>query len=253
MLARIQNIVQISTAIARTEFKLRNEGSYLGILWYLLNPLLMFLLLMAVFSDKLGQGISFYQAYLLLGIIMFNFFQQATIESIRTIRDNRLIIKSINFPHASLIIAVIIKTLFSHLIEYAFFIFLLMMMKVPLMGIIFYPLILVFLCFFTAGCCFLLSSLAVYFIDLENIWLFVSRLLWIATPIFYAIEIHDQLLIMNLLNPMYYFIAIGRDAIIYATMPPSWMVLITIVFSLIILAVGLFVFRGLNRKFAELI
>ncbi|MBD3260723.1 MAG: ABC transporter permease, partial [Candidatus Altiarchaeales archaeon] len=69
----------LSLSIAEAEFKLRNEGSYLGILWYLLEPLLMFILLLFVFSKSLGQDIPHYPLYLLVGIIVFNFFQKVTL------------------------------------------------------------------------------------------------------------------------------------------------------------------------------
>jgi len=66
----------LSITLAKMEFKLRNEGSYLGLFWYFLNPLFTFILLNFIFSAKFGQDIAFYSLYLLLGIIMFNFFSQ---------------------------------------------------------------------------------------------------------------------------------------------------------------------------------
>ncbi|MCH7640633.1 ABC transporter permease [Patescibacteria group bacterium] len=104
--------IRLSLALAKANFKLRNEGTYLGILWYLLNPLLLFALLFLIFFDRLGQNIEQYPLYLLLGIIMFNFFQQATTEATKIIDQNRHLIKSINFPKESLI-ASIISTTFS--------------------------------------------------------------------------------------------------------------------------------------------
>src|SRR4030042_3140482 len=95
---KLRHFLDLSLEIAKSSFKLRNEGSYLGIFWYLLNPLLLFLLLLLVFSDRLGNSIPSYPLYLLLGIVIFNFFQQATTESTKIIvRDYGELIKSINF------------------------------------------------------------------------------------------------------------------------------------------------------------
>jgi ABC-type polysaccharide/polyol phosphate export permease len=242
-----------SLALARVEFKLRNEGSYLGIFWYLLNPLLMFLFLLAVFSTRLGQNIPSYSAYLLLGIIMFNFFQRATVESTRIINKYRLMIKSIKFPLVTLVGSVILQTLFSHIFEIFLFAVFLFIFKVPLSGVVVYPLILILFSLFTTGTSFILSALAVYFVDLDNIWLFITRLLWFVTPIFYAAGTQGKLPLFNLFNPIYYFITIARDIVIYAKLPELWLVSGMLGYIVLFLIVGIVIFNKLKYKFAELI
>lgn len=248
-----RQVLGLSSELAKAEFKLRNEGSYLGILWYLLNPLLMFILLLAIFSTRLGQNIPSYPLYLLLGIIIFNIFQQTTIESTKTIKENRWIIKSIRFPHEVLIFSIVLKNLFSHILEFVIFTMFLLFFGVPVTGAFFYSLILVFLLFFISGVSFILSALTVYFIDLDNIWAFVSRLLWLGTPIFYSIEGQENLLILNLFNPMYYFITVARDLVIYGRVSELWVIAGVMIYSLLSLVFGLFIFKRLKRKFAELI
>lgn len=245
--------LNLSFALAKAEFKLRNEGSYLGIFWYLLNPILTFLVLLAVFSNEFGQNIPNYSLYLLLGIIIFNLFRQATTESTRIINENRWLIKSINFPRQALVGSIVLKTLFSHIFEIILFIILLSIFNAPVQGIIFYPLILFLLCLFIYGVSLILAALAVYFIDLNNVWLFVSFLIWFGTPIFYTIENQGWLFKLNLLNPMYYFITIARDLIIYTKIPEVWMISGAILYSLLFLVVGLHIFNKLKHKFAELI
>lgn len=251
---KIKSILGLSLSLAKAGFKLRNEGSYLGILWYLLGPLLVFILLLLVFSDRLGTDIPNYPLYLLLGIIMFNFFQQTTTESTRAITlEYRDVIKSINFSKESLIASIVLKTLFSHLFEIILFIILLLIFKNSLIGIIFYPIILVFFCFFIFGASLVLAVLTIYFIDLENIWLFASKLMWFGTPIFYAIKGQTRLFYINLFNPMYYFITAARDLIIYNKMPEIWMILGMIVYGLLSLIIGLLIFNKLKIKSAEMI
>lgn len=249
---RIKSILGLSLSLAKVEFKERNEGSYLGIFWYLLNPLLLFLLLLLVFLDRVGTDIPSYPLYLLLGIIIFNLFQRATIDSMKAIRESRVLIKSINFPRESLVSAIVLKGLFSHIFEIILFIVFALFFKASIIGIIFYPLILLFFCIFVFGISLLLSSLVVYFIDLDNIWIFVSRLIWLGTPIFYAIAGQTRLFYANLFNPTYYFITIARDLIIYTKMPEIWMVIGAIVYSILSLVVGLLVFNKLKTKFAEM-
>ncbi|MCX6760298.1 MAG: ABC transporter permease, partial [Candidatus Nealsonbacteria bacterium] len=86
---RIRHILALSFVFAKVKFKLKNEGSYLGIFWYLLSPILTFLILFFIFSDRLGNDIYLYPIYLLLGIIIFNFFQYTTLEAARNIHEDK--------------------------------------------------------------------------------------------------------------------------------------------------------------------
>jgi len=124
---------------------------------------------------------------------------------------------------------------------------------VSLKGLILYAGILVLLSCFTLGVSLFLSSVSVYFLDLENIWFFVSRLLWFATPIFYSIGGQTRLLYFNLFNPLYYFITAAREILIYQELPHVFIISGIIIFTLISIVIGLFVFNRLKRKFAELI
>ncbi|MDD5455300.1 MAG: ABC transporter permease [Candidatus Ratteibacteria bacterium] len=243
---------ELSLTLAKAEFIERNEGSYLGLLWYLLNPLLLFLLLLMVFSDRVGSKIQDYPFYLLLGIIMFNFFQHATTDATEVIRKDRILIKSINFPKECLIGATVLKSLFSHMFEIIILIGFLIFFKISPWNIIIYPAILFLLSIFVFGISLILSSLTIYFVDLNNMWMFIARLIWLGTPIFYAIEGQERLLFINLFNPMYYFITIARETIIYAKIPQLWLIFGAIGYSFAFLFVGLLIFNKLKTKFAEM-
>ena len=104
---------------------------------------------------------------------------------------------------------------------------------------------------FILGISFFLASLTVYFIDTENIWLFGVRLLWLATPIFYAVEGQKRLYYVNLLNPMYYLITSARDIVIYAKLPDVLIIFGTILYPLIFFIVGWVLFNIFKNKFAE--
>jgi ABC-type polysaccharide/polyol phosphate export permease len=249
---KIKSIIGLSLQLAKAEFKLRNEGSYLGIFWYLLNPLLTFLLLLLVFADRLGNDIPQYPLYLLLGVIMFNFFQSSTIDSmVSVIKEYRWVVKSINFPKESLVAAVLFKNLFSHFFEILFFIIFLFIFKSPLAGILYYLPVLAIFCLFVFGVSLLLASLTVYFVDLENIWAFAVRLVWLGTPIFYAIAGQAKLYYVNLFNPMYYFITVARDLVIYAKTPDVSVIFGAVFSALFFFLSGLLVFDILKNKFAE--
>jgi len=249
----IKKFWQLSLALAKAQFKLRNEGSYLGILWYLLNPLLMFILLLLIFSSRLGAGIPYYPLYLLLGIIMYNFFHQITSFSIKNMDEYREIMKSINFPREALVSSNVLRTLFSHIFEIIIFIIIALIFGLFPVGFISYIPILLFFSIFLYGFSLILVSLYVYFIDIENIWVFVSKLIFFATPIFYEITRTSKLFILNLFNPVYYFITLAREVVIYNRLPELWLFVGAIAFSLAFFVAGTVIFLKLKRRFAELL
>lgn len=250
---KLKSILGLSLQIAKTGFKLKNEGTWLGVLWYLLSPVLTFLLLLGIFTDRLGRNIPNYPLYLILGIILFNYFQKITDECVSIIRNNKGVIKSIGFPREALVGSSVLRILFSHIFEVFILIILFLFFKVSVKTMIFYPLILTFLSIFSLGVGLILAALGTCFFDLVNIWGFVSKLIWFGTPVFYAIEGQSRLGILNLFNPMYYFITIARDAIIYARMPQVWMIAGMVGYSLVSLILGLFIFNKLKIRFAELV
>mgnify|MGYP005851584707 CR=1 FL=1 len=248
-----KSIFGIAFQLAKAEFKLRNEGSYLGIFWYLLNPVLTFILLYLVFFDRLGADIENYAPYLLLGIIMFNFFQGATAEACTSIKNNNNILKSINFPRESLVLGAILRNIFSHFFEIILFFIIAVFFNVSFVGLIYYFLILLLFFVFVFGFSLILGSLCTYFFDLDNIWSFASRALWIATPIFYSIGGQTRLFYANLANPLYYFITAAREIVIYSNIPSPHIVVGVVISSLLFFFTGILVFSALKNKFAELV
>lgn len=251
---KIKSILGLSFSLAKAEFKLRNEGSYIGILWYLLNPVLSFFLLFFIFNDRLGTNIKIYPLYLLVGIIMFNFFQNSTTEASRLIiLEHNHLIKSINFPREALVVSVVIKNIFSHLFEAILLFGGLIFFHINPVYFLFYLPVLIVFSFFVLGVSLILSSLTVYFVDLGNIWSFASRIIWLATPIFYAIGGQTRLFYLNLFNPPFYFVNIARDLVVYRLIPDWWVIIGAVGYSFVLLFAGFFLFSKLKSKFAEMI
>ncbi|MBN1871840.1 MAG: ABC transporter permease [Candidatus Omnitrophica bacterium] len=253
LLYSVKHAINFGFSLAEVQFKERNEGSYLGILWYLLNPILMFGLLLLIFYDRVGGEIKHYPLYLLLGIIIFNYFQRVTTESTICIPVNKGIIKSVNFPRLALVGSIVITHIFSHFFEILLLLLFLIYYKVSPVGIIVYPIVLIFFSLFVYGISLMLAAIHVYFIDLKHIWDFLARLIWLGTPIFYPIGGQKRLFIVNLFNPIYYYMTISRDIIIYHEMPPLWMIAGAAFYSIMFFVIGFLVFSKLKNKFAEMI
>lgn len=248
---KIKGIFELSFSLAKANFKLRNEGSYLGLLWYILNPLLLFLILMSVFGNNIGTGIEFYPLYLLLGLIIFNFFSGATSESTRTIINNAGFIKSIKLNYSVLVLSAVLQFIFSHVFEVIVFAGFLLYYNVSPVLLLFYPVILIFFCLFVLGVSFVLASLGVYINDLDNVWRVFTTLLWFLSPIFYSVDIGGFSMNFNSFNPLFYFMTLSRDIIIYHSMPQKWIIVGALFFSFAVFIFGFLVFNKLKNKFAE--
>ncbi|MBN2567745.1 ABC transporter permease [Candidatus Woesearchaeota archaeon] len=246
-----RHFLRLSYALALAEFKARNEDSAFGILWYLLNPLLMFVLLLLVFGERLGAGIPHYPLYLLFGIIIFEFFIRTTNESARLIHSYRVLIKSVAFPRAALVGSVVMKALFSHAAEIVVFSIVMALFAVPPAGLALYPAVLVLLCLFSFGCALLLASITVFIADIEYVWAFLSRLLFFATPVFYAIPSGSAAGALNLANPLTHLITVARYLVIYLEVPPAWAIAGSVLSSLAMLAAGWLAFSALQKRFPE--
>lgn len=247
------NIAGLSLSLAKAKFNLRNEGTWLGVFWYLLAPIITFLLLLSIFQDRLGNNIPNYPLYLFLGIIIFNYTNNILTESVIALKSRAGIIKSMNFPRESLIGSIVLSSFFSHIFEIIILMLFLLFFGISIKMLIFYPILLFFISIFAFGSSLILSSLGIYFFDLDNIWKFFSKVLWLGTPIFYAIEGQTRLFYLNLFNPFYYFITIAREVIIYSKIPEIELIMGALFYTLLALFLGLVIFNKLKPKFAELI
>ena len=250
---KIKNILSVSLTLAKINFRLRTENSYLGILWYLLNPLLLFIILYFVRQSAFqGNEIEYFSLYLLIGITCYNFFKLSLTESINSVVDNPNYIKSINKVHPhSLVIAVIIQALYSHLFELILITILVFYFGINPIGLLFYiPAILLF-SILTSGIGMIFATTGVFINDLKNIWIILSQILLLGTPIFYTLNTNSFLYKINLFNPLFYFIETSRSLLIYNKMPSFEIILGLILFTCIFFVVGLTIFNKYRYKFAE--
>jgi len=253
-LEKLSGILGLSLSLARANFKLRNEGSYLGIFWYLLNPLALFLIILFIKGAAFSTvPIKFYPLYLFLGIIMYNFFSKILTSAITIIEKNGGLIKSIKINYEPFVISEVLEATFSHVFEIFLLIILMISSGVPLWGIIYYFIIFIIFCLFILGVALIFSIVGAYIKDFSNIWVIATQLLFFITPIFYLLKGDTWLYKINLLNPLYYFLSIARDVTIYGKMPELYIIAGTFFFSITFFMVGIIIFNKFKSKLAELI
>jgi ABC-type polysaccharide/polyol phosphate export permease len=243
----IKKILGLSLSLAKVNFKLRNEGAYLGVIWYLLEPFCMFLIISYIFSSRMA-GIGNYSLYLLIGLIMYNLFSNATTQASTAIIDNAEFVKSLKIPAEPLVLSTVFQFLFSHLFEMAVLVIFMLYFKVSLIGLIFYPILLFFYTIFICGISFVLAVIGVRVIDLANVWRVIVRLGWFSTPIFYSINENS---IQFLLNPITHFISATRSILINNQIPSLFIIISIPIISILSLTIGLFIFNLSKKKLAE--
>ena len=250
----VKETFRVGLSLAVANFKLRNEGSYLGILWYLLNPLLLFLIILFVRGSAFSKlPIKDYPIYLLMGLILNNFFTKFIKNSADVIQKNGQLLKSITFSAEALIVSELLVMVFSHFFEFLLLIGFMIGFRVDGSGLIWYLPLFILFCVFLTGTSFLAATIGLFVSDLGNVWDAVTMLLLFVTPIFYAVQQGTSLYFVNLFNPLYYFVTIFRDLTIYHAMPPPRMLAFLIFMSIVSFAAGFAAFRSQKHKFAELV
>jgi ABC-type polysaccharide/polyol phosphate export permease len=253
--SKLKKILRLSLSLAVVDFKLRNERSSIGLVWYLLEPILSFIILLCLGRMLSPHKIPYYPAYLFCGLIIFNFFGLATSVSTSAIPARAGFIKSMIIPKEPFIISILIYFIPSHLFETIILISLALYSHalVSLQGLCIYFFIFLFFFIFTLGCCFILATIGVYIRDLPKIWGIVTRLWWVATPLFYSVDKTSALYTFNLFNPLYYFITALRGAMLNGLAPSLPAMIGIVLISVLTFLMGLYIFEINNNKFAEII
>ena len=241
----------VLNALVSKDFKRRYRRSVLGVVWSVLNPLLMMVVLTAVFSYMFRFNIEHFPLYLILGNILFSLMSGATTQAMHSIVDSASLIKKIRIE--KLIFP--IEKVVSELVNFGFSLIavalvMIYMQVIPTWHLILLPVVLFFVVIFSMGLSMMLSALGVFFRDMFHLWDVFTMAWMYATPLFYPIDMLEPWMqqVMQF-NPMYHFVAYFRDIVMYATMPSLTENLICLGMAAITFLVGLLVFRKTEKKF----
>ena len=174
-----------------TEFKLRYQGSVLGYLWSLLKPLMLFAIMYVVFVHflRFGDGIEHYPVVLLLGIVLWTFFNEATSQGMSAIVSRGDLIRKINFPKYIIVISGTISALINLVFNLTVvFVFMIIDgVDFKWSGLMF-PINILELYILALAIAFLLSAVYVKYRDISHIWEVFLQGLFYATPVFYPLQ-----------------------------------------------------------------
>ncbi len=244
-----------------TDFKVRYQGSVLGYLWSLLKPLFLFAILYIVFTYiiPLGKAVEHYPVYLLTGIVLWNFFTEATMQGASSIVSRGDLIRKVSIPRYLVVLASTLSALINlGLSLIVVVVFALLNGVVPSFEWLLIIPIVVQLVIFALGVSFLLSALYVKFRDITYIWEIFLQAGFYATPIIYPLAmVPENLQKWFFLNPMAQIIQDARYALatdtsvtIWSTVH-SWVVVVPFAIIAILFAIGAWYFKRRSPYFAE--
>lgn len=174
-----------------TEFKLRYQGSVLGYLWSLLKPLMLFAIMYVVFVHflRFGEGIEHFAVSLLLGIVLWTFFTEATGQGMSSIVARGDLIRKINFPKYIIVVSGTISALINLLFNLVVvFVFMLIDGVDFKWSALLFPLNIFELFILALAVAFFLSTAYVKYRDVSHIWDVVLQGVFYATPILYPLQ-----------------------------------------------------------------
>ena len=251
-----QNLYQYRELLktnVQKEIRGKYKGSFLGVLWSFINPLLMVLVYALVFPYIMRTNVDNYLIFLIVAIIPWNFFTTVINSGCNCIWINGGIIKKVYFPREILPISVVSAGLVNFLISCIIILIFLLFGRIGFsFQLLWLPLIAIIQCFLSLGLLFILSAVNVYVRDIEYLVAFLINLLFYATPILYTADMFPASVRWVLyLNPLSHLIDAYRNIFYYQTIPNIPSLIYIGILAIVILIIGYFVFKKLEKGFAE--
>ena len=239
--------------LVRRDILTRYKRSSLGVAWTMLNPLGTMLILTIVFSQAFGSAREGYAAYVLSGLIAWNFFAQSTNAATLHLVWGGSLLKKIYIPRTSFAVSATGTGLINLLLSLIPLLLVMLIIQVPIRWtIIFLPIPIMFLTMFALGIGLLVSTMAIYYADIAEMYqIFLTAWMYLS-PVIWPPEILPEHLRfwITRLNPMFYLIELFRTPIIYGQVPDISLVLISAGIASVTLFAGWMFFTSKSDEFA---
>lgn len=233
------------------DIKVKYRRSALGLVWSILNPLLMMLVMTAVFSQIFKFDVPNFPLYYLIGSTIWGFFSEATNSCIMSILSASSLIKKVYIPKYIFPLEKILFAFINMIFSLVAVAFIFLITRTPLTWTaLLIPIPMIYTLIFSAGMGLLLSALTVYFRDILHLYAVLLTAWMYFTPTFYpinALPVTMQDLIK--INPLYHYVSYARDVLMYNTIPSLETNLICMIYALVSLFIGIVVFKKLQKNF----
>ncbi len=240
------------------DFKLRYRRSVLGVIWSVLNPLLMMIIMSFVFQYVFKSGdVVNYPLYLIVGNITFQLMSEATNGGLGSIIGAASLLKKVKidrwvFP-VQKVFSAVVNFLFSLIAVAIVMVFFRIAPTVHMVWMLYAVATLMVFCI---GIGMLIGALAVFFRDMLHLWSVLLTAWTYLTPIFWSLklltdnpEVPSFVISVVKINPMFNYLEVMRSAIVYQSTPSHMCLLLCAVWAVVALIAGIIVFRKTEHKF----
>lgn len=237
--------------LVKRDIKLKYRRSVLGVIWSILNPLLMMTVLNIVFSKLFRFEIKNYVIYLITGQIVFSFFSEATNRSMLSIIENASLIKKIYIPKYILPLARVLSSLVNFAFSFLAVLIMMILTGMPFTWtLLLMPLSVLYIFLFTLGIGLIFASYAIFFRDLIHLHGIVVAVWMYLTPIIYPASIvPDNYKFILEWNPLYYFVQHFRTIVMEGQVPSLELNAVCFAVSSIAIVLGLYLFYRKQDEF----
>lgn len=250
-MSRVKKYHFLFEELVKRDFKQKYKRTILGMGWSILSPLLMLLVMHAVFSQYFGRGIDYYTTYLFCGNLIFSYFSEATNSGMTALTGNASIISKINVPKYIFLLSKNISSLIN------FFLTLLVFFVFVYNDGIFFSLKFFFLLFpilclfiFNIGMGMIISAMFVFFKDIGYLYSVFTTMLMYLSAIFYNIEIlKPEYQKIFFFNPVFCYINYFRTVVIHNEIPSMEQHLLCGFYALFFSLLGAYVYKKYNHRF----
>lgn len=245
-----KNEMFLLVELVKKNFSSKYKDSVLGLFWTILSPLLMLVLFTIVFSTIFSRNIENYQVYFLCGWCTYQFFSSAINVALNSLKGNKGILKRTPAPKYVFTLASIISEFLNYVIMLMLLIVIMIFTGAPFYPTIIFSFIpIISLLIMITGLGLILAVACVYYTDVQHLWRIISMMLMYASAIFYPMEIVPEPYRHYLmLNPLFWIIDQLRYFIYRGTFPQLSNMFNSILLSLIILVLGIIVFKLYEYK-----
>ena len=236
------------------DVKIKYRKSVLGVLWTLLNPLMMMIILSIVFSNLMKFDVQNYSLYLLCGQILFNFYNEATSGAMTSILGNAPLIKKVYIPKYLFVVSRIASSSINILSSFCALILVMLFTRQELHFTMFLVVIpLVYLIVFSMGVGLILAALTVKFRDIMHLYtVFLTGLNlddWVTKVIYPMSMLPGWVYKIVSINPLTMIMVIFRNVVIYNTIPSVGEFIVPLIIVIVTFFLGLWVFYKQQDKF----
>ncbi len=258
MKGRFSDILQyvfVIRELTSREIKRKYARSSLGIIWSVLNPLLMMVVLSLIFSTMFKRSIENFPVYCMTGQIIWILFSGATNAAMTALVDNKSLLIKAKLPKHTFILSRIYTAFVNFGYTCIAYVLILIVFRIkPNFTILLFPVCILYALLISFGVGYLLATEYVFFADIKYLYSIFLTLLMYMCALFYPVESLPEVM-QNVvkINPIYLIIHFARECVMYGRVPEAWVWIRLSVWSAFSVFVGMLVFKFRENRIMQTI